>query len=135
MTIKISTADFTNSVEVEIDGQLFKVRKLGAGDQMDISVATNKFLEVSKRASNTQSKVDALKSLSEEENSEEIEKSMSEIQEIMDQTVLAQENLYKCYAKLFDDLGDGSKSLDLVKKVGIENVPKILAQVFGENDG
>lgn len=37
MAINISTSDLVEKKEARIDGKLYKVRKLGAGDQLDIS--------------------------------------------------------------------------------------------------
>lgn len=46
MPIQITSSDYIKTVEAEIDGYLYKVRKMGAGDSLDVSQVMDKMAKI-----------------------------------------------------------------------------------------
>lgn len=46
MPIQITSSDYIKTVEAEIDGHLYKVRKMGAGDSLDVSQVMDKMAKI-----------------------------------------------------------------------------------------
>lgn len=118
--IQITTTQFTNSKDAEIDHHIYHVRRLGAGEALDISQIFDKMQSL---RSIFESKDD-----SDEKTSDNLTKKQSKALSEFSELLAKIEDIY---AGLFDDGGDGSKSKALIRKVGIENVSKIIEQIFG----
>lgn len=118
--ITITTNDIINSKKAEIDKHVYTVRKMGAGDQLDLSQYITQLNKVQEEIKNLEGKKKSGLDVNKEQQ-KFVEKFNSIYNGIID-----------CYARLFDDGEDGKKSRELVKKVGIENIGNILNQIFGE---
>lgn len=129
MPIQITSSDYIKTVEAEIDGYLYKVRRMGAGDSLDVSQVMDKMAKIRDESDKLQEELSKAKDKKEEEAV--IEKST----ELVSKMAGYNQQLITVYARLFDDGGDGSKSIELVKRVGIETVPKLLEAIFGANNG
>lgn len=128
MPIQITSSDYIKTVEAEIDGILYKVRKIGAGDSLDVSQVMDKMSKIRDESDKLQ---EALKDAKDKKDEEAlIEKST----ELVAKMAGYNQQLIAVYARLFNDGGDGSKSIELVKRVGVETVPKLLDVIFGANN-
>ncbi len=124
--ISISTDQFVKTVEAEIDGVRFKVRKLGAGDTLDVSQVMGQIESLQAEVVKIKEGID--------KNGEDA-KSLAEANKVVAKMAGFSEQLIDIYARLFDDGEDGSKSKALVRKIGTENVQKLLDQIFEGVDG
>lgn len=120
--ISISTSDFVEYREAVIDGVEFKVRKVGAGQQLDLSRISQEIFKLQAELVNIQAKVKS--------GSEDQQNAFKSINKLVDKLAKQTDEMAKVYAKSFDDGGDGSKSLELVEKVGLDNITKIIEKVF-----
>lgn len=120
--ITISTSDFVEYREAVIDGVEFKVRKVGAGQQLDLSRISQEIFKLQAELVNIQAKVKS--------GSEDQQSAFKSINKLVDKLAKQTDEMAKVYAKSFDDGGDGSKSLELVEKVGLDSITKIIEKVF-----
>lgn len=122
MAINISTSDLVEKKEARIDGKLYSVRKLGAGDQLDISKYSRQLTKLADEASKTQRQIasgdDSTASL------EKLNKALNDIEK-------TQNKINKIAAGLFKPL-DGGDSMAIIKSVGIDNLKKLLNMIFSE---
>ena len=126
--ITISTSSLRRTRQARIDGALYEVRELGAGDQLDISQISSKLSKESREMMNLKAKADVV---SQDDDKAQADL-LDEMNIAMDRVSKLQAELEKCYVKLFvakDDKGDAK---ELVHSVGIDGVSKLLKQVFGE---
>lgn len=106
--LKISTNELGESRKVEIDGHVYTVRrKAPAGDQMDISMMMRELTKLSKK----------------EKKGELTEEDDARIEEM-------QSEILKITAKTFDDGGDGSKSIELVRKLNEDQMQQLIDKIF-----
>lgn len=125
MAIKISTADYIKTVDAEIDGVIFKVRRLGAGEGLDISQLSSKIAELYPKAQALQKEVESAP------KSEQKAK-IAELLQLTAQIGGLTRKIEDIYTRCFDAGDDGTKARELVALVGIDNVPKMLDRVFTE---
>lgn len=126
--ITISTKQFIKTKEVEIDGYTYQVRRMGAGTSLDMSKNMSELQSLKTNFVNLQGKMKVA-------GSESKQKALiNEMQELSGKLNRIIGEIEVAYASLFDDGKDGSVALKMVHEVGFENVPAILAQIFGESD-
>lgn len=127
--VTISTSGIIREVDANIDGHVYKVRKLGAGDQLDIQVKTSKITLVSKKAFNLKSKAEALK---ENGTDEKVTMELADqISEMMQELEEAQNDIAKCWLKLFDDgTPNQAHSQALLEKYGVEGLQILQKRIF-----
>jgi len=128
--ITISTSNLKTTRNARIDGALYEVRRIGAGDKLDISRLSNKLLAESRKAMNVKSKIKALNDLGEDEQT----KILDEVSKAMDSVVKTQLELEACYVPLFvakDANGDAAK---LVHAVGVDGINTVLQQIFADKN-
>lgn len=126
--LTISTANLVKSREANIDGHVYAVRKLGAGEQLDISQISAELGKIRQDALNLQAKIQK------SESDAQREKYETKLYEISASAVKLSQKIESIYTKAFDDHGDQSKSKELVHKIGIENAIAIINQVFEASD-
>lgn len=112
--ITISTSKYINGKKVTIDGYEYTVRELGAGDRLDLSQIAGELMKL---------RADALNNKAKELTQEEQIKTLQKISKLM-------EKMNNVYASCFNDGGDGSKSKQLIKLIGIDNANKMLKEIF-----
>lgn len=113
--ITISTKNYINGKTVSIDGHEYIVRNLGAGDRLDLSQIASELMKL---------RTDALNS--KEKSQEEQIKILKKIAKLM-------ESMNEVYERCFNDGGNGSKSKQLIKLIGIDNANNMLKEIF-ENE-
>ncbi len=139
--LEISTNNLKKWREVKIDGHIFKVREVGAGDQLDMSRFGAEVIRHGKKATNLKSKMKALEKLDadKEADSAKITKIMDDMNNTMDNLNKAQDQLNSVYLKMFDDgTNDQHLTQQLLDKVGTDGLVAIINQVFNQeitNDG
>lgn len=106
--LQITTNELKNRKKVEIDGQTYIVRRLGAGDQLTVSQYMRELKRLAK-------KEEAGGSLSEQED-----KRLAEIEA----------SYLQILANCFDDLSDGEKSKTLVRSLTPDELAEVMDQIF-----
>lgn len=130
MAIKsYSTSDYIKTKTGKIDGTVYTIRRMGAGDELDIAAISSKVLRLQEQIELLR---DGIKNAKDEEATLKV---VAENSDAMEKLAEEQAKLEKVYASLFDDGGDGRKSLALVHKLGHEGVKNLLDDIFGEDDG
>lgn len=116
--ITISSEKYNKPITVEIDGAIFYVSKIGAGTQLDLSQIVAKI---------TKAKTDALNmTATDKDNEEKIAKAMEKVSTLIKEL----ENTFK---KLFSDQTDGKDVEKLFNRVGFENIPKLLNDIYEQD--
>ena len=116
--ITISSEKYNKPITVEIDGAIFYVSKIGAGTQLDLSQIVAKI---------TKAKTDALNmTATDKDNEEKIAKAMEKVSSLVKEL----ENTFK---KLFSDQTDGKDVEKLFNRVGFENIPKLLNDIYEQD--
>lgn len=113
--ITISTQKYINSIPVEIDGIKYKVRRLGAGEQLDISQILSEMQKV---------RADVLNG---KEDTDKSQKAIEKFSKLTDK-------LEKIFCNLFEDENGGKDVEKLVHKLGIDNISKLITDIFKEYD-
>ena len=127
--ITISTSNLKTTRQARIDGALYEVRQIGAGDRLDISLLAGKLVAESRKSMNLKGKGDALKDADDEEQN----KILDEISVAFEAVAKAQTDLENCYVKLFTPLDDKGDAVKLVHDIGVDGVKSVLEQIFKEN--
>lgn len=126
MAIEISTSQFVKTVDAKIDGKLFKVRRLGAGESLDASQLLSKIADIQPKMAEMRDKYNEI--------SDEAEKRKLgvKIMQLTAQIGGLNRQIEDIYAKIFDGGDDGTAARDLVSKLGINQVPALVDMVFKE---
>jgi len=127
-TIAISTSKFIKTVKAKIDDRIFTVRKIGAGEQLDLSREIGKISEYQVQALNLRGKYESAK---DEATKAETLKEMMKVSEAIG---AINDRIEAIYCGLFDDGEDGSYTKRLVHSLGIENIQKVYDQIMGATD-
>lgn len=125
-TITITTSTLITTREAIIDGVDFTVRKMGAGDQLDISQASAKLMNANQDLLNIKAKMQSAT------DEVQVAKYAKDCAKMLDAVVEINRALEEVYSRLFDDHGDQSKSKALIHNIGVDGATKILAQIFEE---
>ena len=132
--IEISTKNTLKWRDVKIDGHLYKVRNLGAGDKLDLIACNRESVELGRKGTEFSGKENILNNLNEEtykNHKEEVENTLTEVENILNKQVSLTKRINAVYEKLFDDgTEDQHLSKELVKSLGKEGVEDILKQIF-----
>ena len=107
-TISYTTKSRKEFKNVEIDGEGFKVRKLGAGEQLSIS-------QLQRRVN----KLSSLENITEEQEDEILE---------------CTDKLFTIMEGIFDDGGDQSKTKSLMQRIDPEELGILIEKIFSENE-
>lgn len=127
-TIAISTSKFIKTVKAKIDDRVYTVRKIGAGEQLDLSREVGKIGEYQVQALNLRGKYETAK------DDATKEKLLEEIMKVSEAIGAINDRIEAIYCGLFDDGEDGSHAKRLVHMLGIENIQKVYDQIMGATD-
>lgn len=127
-TIAISTSKFIKTVKAKIDDRVYTVRKIGAGEQLDLSREVGKIGEYQVQALNLRGKYETAK------DDATKEKLLGEIMKVSEAIGAINDRIEAIYCGLFDDGEDGSHAKRLVHMLGIENIQKVYDQIMGATD-
>lgn len=127
--ISISTSKYIKTIKAKIDDHVYTVRKIGAGEQLDLSNLASEAQRVHVGVLNLRGKYETT------EDKDEKDKLLSEIMEAMKPLSEIEHRIEEIYCGLFDDGDDGKYSKALVKKLGIDNIQAVYAEVIGQIDG
>jgi hypothetical protein len=115
---------------VRIDGKVYTLRSLGAGDQLDIQRATRKLLQLNTAMVELQEQTQNEGQL---DNAQKISL-INELNNKFDELEIINQELLKCYARAIDD---GTKTQEntqtLVETLSVEGVRRLFERVFGSN--
>lgn len=126
--IAISTSKYITTVKAKIDDRVYTVRKIGAGEQLDLSREIGKIGEYQVEALNLRGKYETA---TDEESKSKL---LAEILKISEAIGGINDRIEAIYIGLFDDGENGSYSKRLVHSLGIENVQKIYDEIMGAID-
>ena len=127
-TIAISTSKFIKTVKAKIDDRVYTVRKIGAGEQLDLSREVGKIGEYQVQALNLRGKYETAK------DDATKQKLLEEIMNVSEAIGAINDRIEAIYCGLFDDGEDGSHAKRLVHMLGIENIQKVYDQIMGATD-
>lgn len=127
-TIAISTSKFIKTVKAKIDDRIYTVRKIGAGEQLDLSREVGKIGEYQVQALNLRGKYETAK------DDATKQKLLEEIMKVSEAIGAINDCIEAIYCGLFDDGEDGSHAKQLVHMLGIENIQKVYDQIMGATD-
>lgn len=122
--ISISTSKYIKTIVVKIDEHTYRVRKIGAGEQLDLSALANEAQKIQIDILNLRGKYEKA------ESDEEKSKITSEILEVMKPLAEIQHKLEDIYTGLFDDGEGGKYAKNLVKSLGIEKVQEMYKDIM-----
>ena len=122
--ISISTSKYIKTIVVKIDEHIYRVRKIGAGEQLDLSSLATEAQRVQVDILNLRGKYEKA------EDDEEKSKLVSRIIEAMKPLADIQHKLEEIYIGLFDDGEGGKYSKNLVKSLGIEKVQEMYQDIM-----
>ncbi len=122
--IAISTSKYITTVKAKIDDRVYTVRKIGAGEQLDLSREIGKIGEYQVEALNLRGKYETA---TDEESKSKL---LAEILKISEAIGEINDRIEAIYIGLFDDGEDGSYSKRLVHSLGIENVQKVYDEIM-----
>jgi hypothetical protein len=130
--VDISSSGIIRETNARIDGHVYKVRRMGGGDQLDIQTKTSKIGIISKKAFNLRSK---LKALDDEAKDTEALKLVDEVNKVMAELAVVNGELKRCYIKLFDDGTDKQKHTEaLFDKYGLDGIRELYDRIpFSKN--
>lgn len=127
-TISISTRNFIKTINAKIDGHGYTIRKMGAGEELDLSRELSTLTTFKSKILNIQGKIEA------EKDEEKQAKLMAEFQKIMADFSVVNDRIEEAYIRLFDDHEDGSRARNLIHSLGIGNTQKVYAQIMEQAD-
>lgn len=126
--VSISTSKYIKTVKAKIDGHVYTVRKLGAGEALDMSMLASEAQKGEITILNLRGKYE--KAQTEEEKMALVQ----EISEAMMPLARMNERIKEIYYNLFDDGEDGSRTKKLVDSLGMENMRKVYDEIMGAID-
>lgn len=127
--ISISTSKYIKTIIVKIDEHTYRVRKIGAGEQLDMSALATEAQKIQVDILNLRGKY--------EKATDDVEKSklISEIMATMKPLSEIQHKLEELYIGLFDDGESGKYTKNLVKSLGIEKIQEVYKDIMNHMDG
>lgn len=126
--ITISTSDYIKSIIVKIDKRTYRVRKVGAGEGLDISSYYQESQRIQSEATVLQAKYE--ESTDEEEKQELLNQLLDKMKPIAE----IRHKIEEIYIGLFDDGEGGKYSRQLVKTIGLEKVQEIYKDIMRKMD-
>ena len=106
--IEFSTSSLSSRKRVKIDGHVYTVRRMGAGEELDASTVIRELKKLSSR----------------------INKSNNYSEKDMELYDKLQARSLDIFVGLFDDGGDGTKSRELIGKLSFEDRTEMVKQIF-----
>ena len=122
--IAISTSKYIKTVRAKIDGRIYTVRKIGAGEGLDLSALLGELQKQSVEILNLRGKIDTA------ESDEKRKEYTNELLENMKPFAELQERIEEIYIGLFDDGEDGKYSKALVRSLGIDNTNAVYNEIM-----
>lgn len=122
--LEISYKDVIDTKAVKIGDHVFQVRRLGVGEELDLSENIKRVSDLLKNMGDIRKKIEKTKSEATKK------KLMAEIDEIADTVDAMQRAHFEAYVRLFDDGGDGEKSRQMLARFNMEGISKLFEQVF-----
>lgn len=133
--ITINLNDIREVVEVTIGDHVYNVRRMGSGEELDLSASNRRTFEAMDKAVKLQKKFTELSSTPEEElDQKEVDKLVKQMDKVTAEIRKEQEYQSEAFVKLFDDGGDGSKSRELLKSFSHDEKQKLLEQIFSQKE-
>ena len=127
--VSISIDNYITTVNAKIGDHVYKVRKMGAGDALDLSTLASEAEQAQVNVLNLRGKYESAK----DDNSKlEI---LHEIGEAMKPLSNIQNRMTEVYCGLFDDGDDGHYTKNLIKALGVENAQKLYQDIMRQADG
>lgn len=127
--VSISTSQYIKTIKANIDGHIYKVRKLGAGDALDLSSLAGEAEKAQVEVFNLRGKYN---SATDEKTKQEI---LVQIGEAVKPLSDIQHRMFDVYCGLFDDGDDGHYTRNLINSLGIENTQKVYKEIMDKANG
>lgn len=125
----ISLDKYITTVNAKIGDHVYKVRKMGAGDALDLSALASEAEQAQVNVLNLRGKYESAK---DDDKKLEI---LHEIGEAMKPLSNIQNRMMNIYCSLFDDGDDGHYTKNLINALGIEQAQKVYNEIMGKANG
>lgn len=126
--IAISTSKYITTVKAKIDDRIYTVRKIGAGEQLDLSREVGKIGEYQVEALNLRGKYETA---TDNKTKNDL---LAEILKVSEAIGNINDRIEGIYIGLFDDGEGGKYSKQLVHTLGIENIQKVYEEIMESVD-
>lgn len=133
--ITINLQDIRETVEVTIGKDVFNVRRMGSGEELELSASNRRTFDLMDEAIKLKEKFQKLSSVPENElDSKEVDKLVKEMDKVT--TSIRDEQLYQAeaFVKLFDDGSDGTKSRALLNSFPNDEKSKLIQSIFEQKE-
>ena len=127
--VSISLDKYITTVNAKIGDHVYRVRKMGAGDALDLSTLASEAEQAQVNVLNLRGKYESAK---DDDKKLEI---LHEIGEAMKPLSSIQKRMIEVYCSLFDDGDDGHYTKNLISALGIENAQKLYQEIMGQANG
>lgn len=129
--LTISLNDIIETVKVKIGDDIFTVRRMGGGEELNLSQLMSHSSKLIDEASKLQTTFIELSASDEKKIPPKKLKTMTtRLNDITTELNTLQEKQLSAYIGLFDDGGDGSKSRNLLEKSTLPKIKELIAQIF-----
>jgi|SRR5690606_16695931 len=129
--ITIDLNQIRETVEVTIGDHVFNVRRMGSGEELELSASNRRTFELMNKASKLQKQFLELAETPEDKlDQKEIDKMVKQMDKVTADIRSEQDYQSEAFVKLFDDGGDGSKSRELLKTLSNDEKSKLLQSIF-----
>lgn len=129
--ITIDLNQVRETVEVTIGDHVFNVRRMGSGEELELSASNRRTVEFMDKAMKLQKKFLDMAEIPEDKiDQKQVAKLTKEMDKITNGIQEEQDYQSEAFVKLFDDGGDGSKSRELLKTLSNNEKNKLIQTIF-----
>ena len=133
--ITINLNDIREVVEVTIGDHVYNVRRMGSGEELELSASNRRTMNLMDEATKLQVKFQELSKTPESElDQKEVDKLVKKMDKVTGGIRAEQEYQSEAFVKLFDDGEDGSKSRELLNSFSHNEKQKLIEQVFSQKE-
>lgn len=122
--LNVDLSQVIDTQAVKIGDHVYQVRRLGVGEELDLSENIKRVGDLLKNMGDIRKKIEKSKSEATKK------KLMAEIDDISDTVDAMQRAHFEAYVRLFDDGGDGEKSRQMLARFNMEGISNLFEQVF-----
>ena len=129
--ITIDLNNIREVVDVTIGDHVYKVRRMGSGEELELSASNRRTIELMDKATRLHKRFLELADTPEDDiDQQEVDKLTKQMNKVTKDIRTEQDFQSEAFVKLFDDGGDGSKSRELLSSLAIEDKSKLLQTIF-----
>lgn len=132
LSISLSNVQNRKSINIQGFGD-FEVRKLGAGEEYDLSMKRRRLMRIAEELTKYKSKMDAIEKQSDKEDF--ATQSLEVINNLSDEMADIQKYELDIYKRCFNDDANGEKASKLLDSLASDERVKLFEIIFAEEQG